>query len=222
METQKQLQEIIIDLRKMWRSGDIVERNGTSITEDGDIFDYYKSEDVLNNVDEFLIEDGYMLDRSMSVDDSGNNILSIRLITTDMEQPETLKEVSANLGSFSSKSDFGTRVTYCSKYLIGVLVGVAVDTDNDVYGDINDQKEEGREEQEQEKENKQQKEEREEGGQEQEEEVQRSTHFDKAMSLIKKAQKEDHYKSLKEKVENSSKIDDDEKEVLLAKINSNL
>ena len=185
----------IIELRRKWRSGEMVERNGiTTPSEGGGKHRNYLSQDVWNSVDEFLNENGMMLRRSLI-----GTELSVAIV--DKDNSIVFERAMMSIGGFNNMADFGSRITYCTKYLISIVAGIPVDTE-----DIVELKETTLKE----------------TTTDGEEEEEKSEVYNKVIKLYEKGQKEEHFKNLIEKVKSSSKFSEGEKEELLAKISKKI
>ena len=186
----------IIELRRKWRSGEMVERNGiTTPSEGGGKYRNYLSQDVWNSVDEFLNENGMMLRRSLI-----GTELSVAIV--DKDNSIVFERAMMSIGGFNNMADFGSRITYCTKYLISIVAGIPVDTEEFVELKETTLKETTTD------------------GEEEEEE--KSEVYNKVIKLYEKGQKEEHFKNLIEKVKSSSKFSEGEKEELLAKISKKI
>ena len=186
----------IIELRRKWRSGEMVERNGiTTPSEGGGKYRNYLSQDVWNSVDEFLNENGMMLRRSLI-----GTELSVAIV--DKDNSIVFERAMMSIGEFNNMADFGSRITYCTKYLISIVAGIPVDTEDIVELKETTLKETTTD------------------GEEEEEE--KSEVYNKVIKLYEKGQKEEHFKNLIEKVKSSSKFSEGEKEELLAKISKKI
>ena len=186
----------IIELRRKWRSGEMVERNGiTTPSEGGGKHRNYLSQDVWNSVDEFLNENGMMLRRSLI-----GTELSVAIV--DKDNSIVFERAMMSIGEFNNMADFGSRITYCTKYLISIVAGIPVDTEEFVELKETTLKETTTD------------------GEEEEEE--KSEVYNKVIKLYEKGQKEEHFKNLIEKVKSSSKFSEGEKEELLAKISKKI
>jgi len=193
----------IIELRRKWRSGEMVERNGiTTPSEGGGKYRNYLSQDVWNSVDEFLNENGMMLRRSLI-----GTELSVAIV--DKDNSIVFERAMMSIGGFNNMADFGSRITYCTKYLISIVAGIPVDTEDIVELKETTLKETTLKETTTD-------------GEEEEEEEEKSEVYNKVIKLYEKGQKEEHFKNLIEKVKSSSKFSEGEKEELLAKISKKI
>jgi hypothetical protein len=60
--------------------------------------------------------------------------MNVMALTFDHYLSGSVKTVSANLGSPTSMADFGSRITYAPKYLLAIMFGISIQTDNDAFG----------------------------------------------------------------------------------------
>jgi hypothetical protein len=126
-----EVQKCIASYRKHFRSTP-PERNGKAhAPETGRDYTYFLSEDVFNHADDFVSEQGFMLETMQYVDEHGNNVMQLSL---EHLNSQFKKVVEANLGMSKSIADFGARTTYAVKYLVAVMFSVSVQTDEDAFG----------------------------------------------------------------------------------------
>lgn len=123
------LQKLIIAYRKHFKKT-TPDKNGQATAPNGTPYSYYLSSDVFEHADEFVSQDGYMLDLHNHVSEAGHNIM--QLVLEDIESGEK-KVVEANLGSPNTMGDFGARITYAPKYLLAIMFGISVQTDTDAF-----------------------------------------------------------------------------------------
>ncbi len=122
------LTEAIAAARAAWEKGNVT-RNGVSTSPTGETYNYYLTEDVMQFFTEHFKSSGH-LDTNMRVE-AGMNIITL---TLDLYRDGYNKRVEANLGSPTSMSDFGARITYAPKYLLAIMFGISIQTDSDAFG----------------------------------------------------------------------------------------
>ena len=126
------IQKAIIEFRVFFRL-EPPKKRGQAVAPNGTTFNYYISEDLVDYADAFLMSKKMFLDTETFVTATGQTAMRFTIHNYERTEGENTKSSEISLGTPSSVSDLGARITYAQKYLIGSLFGVSVATDTDAF-----------------------------------------------------------------------------------------
>lgn len=132
------IQIAIVEFRKEFKTKPPVKR-GRASTPQGEPYNYYLSEDLLDYVINFLEKRKLYLDTETFITVSGGTGIRFTIVDYEPTEGYRRKSVEMSIGNPASVAELGARITYAQKYLISVLFGVSITTDTDAFnnGKIN-------------------------------------------------------------------------------------